>query len=137
MMQPDTSTRRVLAPHAPNAMTQKLWRSMRVLRHFTSTDLQVTAEASRTVCNRYVKALLKHGYLQHRGFKRIGTAKLRVLVLVKDTGPHAPRISTTGLTDLNTRQTFDGEGKEVAYLPRRTYRAVGGHALAREHGVTR
>lgn len=136
-MQHDTPTRRVLAPHAPGAAQQKLWRSMRVLRHFTSTDLQVTAEASRTITNRYVRALLKHGYIQHRGFKRMGTAKLRVLVLVKDTGPHAPRPCTTGLTDLNTRQTFDAEGKEVAYLPRRTYRAVGGHALAREHGVAR
>jgi hypothetical protein len=129
--------RRVLAPRKPNDDCQKLWRSMRVLRRFTTVDLVITSEAGMDLTRLYVKALVRAGYIVERSRRVEGKSRIRVLELVKNTGPQAPRAGKLGLLDLNTGAVMDAAGNVVQYQPRSIYRGVGGCALAREHGVKR
>ncbi len=90
----------------------RLWRSMRMLRRFTVAELLVTAETSRRNCANYLAALMVAGYL--RGSKvaedqKHGRPRM-AWCLVRDTGPHAPKVmSGRGVWDPNRKQLFAEE----------------------------
>ncbi len=88
-------------------MLHRVWTSMRVMRRFTSADLQTTAEAGETAVQKFCRALLQAGYLviaKPRVSGRPGSRDL--YVLVRDTGPLPPirREDGSGVYDQNTGQ---------------------------------
>ena len=88
----------------------RVWQSMRVMRTFSQPELVATAEAGRENVRRYVRGLLNAGYLAvvrpTDSGRRGGHAVYR---LVRDTGPHAPRLRVDGRTyDVNKRAVFEG-----------------------------
>ena len=88
----------------------RIWQSIRVLRQFTQPDLIATAEAGRDNVRKYVRGLLRAGYLvigQPKGNGKKGGHT--IYRLVRDTGPHAPRQQSDGRTwDPNEHKVYDG-----------------------------
>ncbi len=88
----------------------RIWQSMRVLRQFSLPDLVATAESGYANTRRYVRGLVNSGYLRLvqpvASGRRGGYAVYR---LVRDTGPHAPRLQIDGRTyDVNRREVCEG-----------------------------
>lgn len=104
----------------PNARTRvfhrqprardRIWQAMRILRSFTVADLVATAEAGRENARRYVVGLRNAGYVVMARPKRNGHRGGHALYrLVRDTGPHAPRLQSDGRTyDPNEHQVYEG-----------------------------
>lgn len=85
------------APMDPREGRARMWQGMRVMRNFTVVDLQATAEVSRESAVVYVRALRTAGYLVRVDTKRVGrVAVFMHYRLVKNTGPHGPRVSRDG-----------------------------------------
>ncbi len=95
----------------------RAWEAMRILRQFTSADLATTAEIGADNCKDYLHGLSVHGYIALARPVANGQPGGHALWrLIKNTGPHAPRLHADGfLYDPNTRQVLDP-----------TYRADGG-----------
>jgi len=76
---------------------QQAWNSIRVLKRFTSAQVEATAEISRDNLRKYLKALDRAGYLvlakPKRNGKSLGHAVWR---LARDSGPRAPIVRTAG-----------------------------------------
>lgn len=73
------------------ALRNNIWRSMRILRRFTITDLCRTAGAQRGNVRKFIKRLEIHGYVVQQGSYVKGRAgECRALRLVKDCGPNYP-----------------------------------------------
>ena len=90
------------APLAANQARTRMWQSMRILRRFTSGDLQATAEVGASHSQKYVRMLLQAGYLRVVQAKQSGvTGGHAVYQLIRDTGPHAPRFGNEELRDPN------------------------------------
>lgn len=73
------------------ALRNNIWRSMRILRRFTLTDLCRTTGGKRSNVRKFVKRLEAHGYIVQHGPWTSGRAGVcRGLRLVKDGGPQYP-----------------------------------------------
>jgi hypothetical protein len=83
--------------HLPIARV-KIWRSMRVMRRFTVSDLCATAEASNVNVRKYLGALVHGSYV--RCIKKAESARSleghAIFALIKDTGPLAPKRASDG-----------------------------------------
>lgn len=88
----------------------RAWQSMRILRQFSVPDLVATAEIGRDNAHKYVRGLRRAGYLRVVREKREGvTGGHEAYMLVRDTGPKAPRLQTDGNTyDPNEHQVYEG-----------------------------
>lgn len=75
----------------------RCWQAMRILRRFTSADICATAEAGVRNANIYLHALERVGYLRVVQPQREGvTGGHVVYLLVRNTGPAAPRVRVDG-----------------------------------------
>lgn len=84
----------------------RMWQSMRVLRRFTVADIVAAGEVGESAATKYVRFLRQAGYLRVAQAKREGvTGGHAVYVLVRDTGPHAPRIGNRAVRDPNVEPT--------------------------------
>lgn len=89
-------------PLGADQARSRMWQSMRVLRRFSSADMQATAEVSPNHSQKYLRGLLDAGYLRLLQPRQSGyTGGHAVYQLIRDTGPHAPRIGKQGLRDPN------------------------------------
>ncbi len=88
----------------------RIWQSMRVLRRFTLPDLVATTGASRENAKKYVRGLVRAGYLRCLSpYARGRKGGHAVWMLARDTGPHAPRLQADGQTyDPNERRVYPG-----------------------------
>lgn len=117
MLQPVTKKRR--APMTPGKGRSRMWQSMRILRRFTSADLQAAAETSAENCSDYLHGLLDAGYLRIvKSFRRGYVGGHAVYQLIKDTGPYAPRLGKQALRDPNIEPT---EREATVTIPRSEY----------------
>lgn len=87
----------------------RVWQSMRILRSFTMPELVATADAGYDNVRKYLRGLVSAGIVRkvrkHVGMK-CGHGKY---FLVRDLGPHAPRLCADGRTyDPNTSQFLQG-----------------------------
>lgn len=88
----------------------RIWTSIRILREFTQPKLVATADAGEDNVKRYVNGLCKAGYLALVREKRSGHkgGHARYL-LIRNTGPRAPRLQRDGNTyDPNEHKTYSG-----------------------------
>ncbi len=94
-----TSTRRPVTD-----TRQKVWNSIRVLKRFTSAQIEATAEVGQRNLNTYIRALSRAGYLAlvrpRQSGKSLGHAIWR---LSRDSGPQhpLPRRDGSGVYDPN------------------------------------
>jgi len=94
--------------------TKNMWRSMRMLKTFTSRDLALhsttdTVVVEEATAHRYCGMLLKAKYL--RVLKKAVPGKCQATYrFVRDTGPKPPQIQ-------NVKQVFDPNLNEVTYYP--------------------
>jgi hypothetical protein len=83
---------------------QQAWNSIRVLKRFTTAQIEATAAISRDNLRKYLKALHQTGYLVQvrpkQNGKSLGHAVWR---LARDSGPRAPigRTDGSGVYDPN------------------------------------
>lgn len=99
---------RLRAAMAPTDARYKLWRSMRVLKSFTYQELCTTADAGVENARRYLRGLVRAGYVIRLN-PNAGRKRVQVFSLVRDTGPHAPRISADWkIFDLNLEENGNG-----------------------------
>lgn len=85
------------------------WRSMRILRRFTSAQIETAAPIAHDNAARFIKQLLTTGYLR-LDQKRIPgrPASYNVYVLARNSGPLCPICWTDGrVHDPNLDKTFD------------------------------
>lgn len=110
------------APLAPLQGRARMWRAMRQMRRFSTSDLCATAEVSATHARKYCRALIAGGYLrcvQAKDSGRVGGHA--VFQLLRDTGPHAPRAGKQGLLDPNLEPAKPEPGQEPVSVPRADY----------------
>lgn len=106
---------------------QKIWQSMRIMRQFTVKDLAATAECSAGEVRRYVRGLRSVGYVRIVKPKTTGGStggsRWAVHLLVKDTGPYAPRVrmDDKGVTDPNRQPQERKGGDRDVTVPRKDY----------------
>jgi hypothetical protein len=82
---------------APSVARERMWRAMRILRQFQMRELIQVAEIARVkAAERYVADLTRAGYLRVAEHAR--GCKGSVYVLIRNTGPFAPRVGRKGLT---------------------------------------
>lgn len=92
----------------PETHRARVWRSMRILKRFTYSDLQATAETSRRNISNYVGSLHEAGYLHKRRGTRQHASEV-VWMLARDTGPNPPRVLRDGrVFDPNTNTVAGG-----------------------------
>lgn len=76
----------------------RCWQAMRILRRFTAADICATAEAGARNVNIYLQVLTRAGYLRVLQPQRPGvTGGHIVYLLVRNTGPYAPRVRSGGV----------------------------------------
>jgi hypothetical protein len=110
------------APLGEVQARQRMWNSMRQLRRFSTGDLQATAEVGASHAQKYLRALAKHEYLRLAEARRSGVSGGHaVYAIVRDTGPHAPRIGKAGLLDPNLEPAKPLPGDEPVTMKRREY----------------
>ncbi|WP_435100791.1 hypothetical protein [Arhodomonas sp. AD133] len=87
----------------------RLWQSMRVLRVFDTPSLCATAEAGADNAKRYVRALERVGVVRLQRPRQSGVkGGHAVHRLIRDLGPHAPRVQTDGrVWDPNADQLLE------------------------------
>lgn len=92
----------------------RAWQSMRMLRRFCLRDLQATAEISYDNIKKYVRGLERSGYLRRVGRYESGRKGSHITwLLVRDTGPYAPRMQSDGSTyDPNLHKVIEGGIKQ-------------------------
>lgn len=90
----------------------RAWQSMRVMRRFTSAQVEATAEIASDNLKRYMRGLVAGGYLRidvPRVSGRPGS--FNVYLLVRNTGPRSPILWTDGrVYDPNDDEIY-GESK--------------------------
>jgi len=90
------------APLTASQSRTRMWQSMRVLRRFSSADLQATAEVSVSHSQKYILALLRGGYLRMLQARQSGVVGGHAVYhIIRDTGPYAPRIGKKCIRDPN------------------------------------
>jgi hypothetical protein len=96
-----------------------MWQSMRVMRCFTVAEVMATAEVGASAATKYVRYLLRAGYLRCVVAKRNGrTGGHAQYRLVKDTGPLAPRVGKQAIRDPNLEPT---DAEPTVSIPRSEY----------------
>jgi hypothetical protein len=87
-----------MIPTRPPVQRVKIWRSMRMMRRFTISDLCATATASNHNVSVYLGALVSAGYVRKlkREVPKRGLEGHAIFALIKDTGPMAPKRATDG-----------------------------------------
>lgn len=80
----------------PGTKWDAIWRTMRVMRRFTRTDLVQLTGASEANVKYYTTMLKRAGYL--------GRAGRTTWILLKNTGPQRPRISKKVMKRESSRQ---------------------------------
>ena len=81
----------------PNAVRRQVWKSMRMLRRFTIPDLMrtVTVEVAYENVQKFVRKLMKHGYIKKTGRYTGGrVGEYQIYQLIRDTGPDYPVVCT-------------------------------------------
>ncbi len=92
----------------------RAWQSMRMLRTFTLPDLMATAEIGYDNIKKYIGGLECAGYLRRVRDKNNGRKGGHVAwMLVRNTGPRAPRLQSDGNTyDPNKHKIYEGGLKQ-------------------------
>jgi hypothetical protein len=91
----------------PEHALSRMWKSMRMLRVFTTADLEATAEVSYNHAKKYVRALGEAEYLVMAQPRKSGvTGGHASYRLVRNTGPVAPRFAIDGLFDANLADPY-------------------------------
>lgn len=110
------------APMHGEQARQRMWQSMRVLRRFSAADLVSTAEVGLAHAQKYCRMLVAAGYLRIVQPKREGVAGGHaIFALLRDTGPHAPRMTNEGVRDPNTQPHALTPAERPVNLPRAEY----------------
>lgn len=88
----------------------RIWQSMRIMRIFTLPDLVATADAGKANARKYIRGLMRAGYLTVAKKKREGSkGGYEAYHLVRDSGPRAPRLQADGNTyDPNQHKVYEG-----------------------------
>jgi hypothetical protein len=82
---------------APSAARERMWRAMRILRQFRMRELVQVAEVPRRkAAERYLQDLTRAGYL--RVAENTLGCNGKLYMLIRNTGPFAPRVGRKGLT---------------------------------------
>lgn len=89
----------------------RLWTAMRIMREFSTTDLQAAAEVpSRATACEYLAYLRRAGFIRsHRPSRSIGYGTLPMVhALIRNTGPKPPAIVrlAAAVWDPNTDQEY-------------------------------
>lgn len=96
---------RLTKPPAKQNARSRAWQAMRILLEFSVPELAATADADASNVYRMVRQLVSVGYAEciHTSSGETGDhARYRLL---RDTGPHAPRLRTDGaIYDLNRQE---------------------------------
>jgi hypothetical protein len=109
-------------PLAPLQARTRMWRAMRQMRRFSTADLCATAEVSASHAQKYLRALISGEYVRCVREKDSGRAGGHaVFQLLRDTGPHAPRLGKQGLLDPNLQPAKLEPGQEPVSVPRADY----------------
>jgi hypothetical protein len=96
--------------HRKPRARDRAWQSIRILRQFTVPDLMATAEIGRDNARKFLAGLWRAGYLRIVSAKQNGCrGGHTVYQLIRDAGPHAPRMQADGRTyDPNRHEAHDG-----------------------------
>jgi hypothetical protein len=78
-----------------SAGRDKLWRAMRMLRHFRIGELLEICAVSRKTAAKYIECLARAEYLR---VAKPGRHAGNVYTLIKNTGPFAPRAGRAGVS---------------------------------------
>lgn len=103
---------RVVRRQSRKTKQQKMWNAMKMHRHFTRIDLQMTADATNSHASLYLNALHKAGYVRFlvkakAGVQNNGT--LSRYSLLRNTGKLAPLVRKTGVWDQNEQAFYPFE----------------------------
>ncbi len=91
-------------PAKPNARS-RIWQSMRMSPRFTMQEVAATSEATVANVGHMVRALIAVGYVRCVKASSGEAGEYAVYALMRDTGPHAPRLRDAGgIYDLNLQQ---------------------------------
>ncbi|MFP4131294.1 MAG: hypothetical protein ACLFTX_06545 [Thiohalospira sp.] len=91
----------------------RIWQSMRVLRVFDIPALAATAEAGLANVSTYVSSLVRAGVVAQQQERQSGVkGGHAVYRLVRDLGPHAPRLRKDGVWDPNKQQRLETSSDE-------------------------
>jgi hypothetical protein len=103
---------------ADNLARRQAWTTMRIMRRFTRADVLTTATITKSNLDKYVKGLLRCGFLVVQQERVSGSPGSRdVLRIARDTGPRPPIMHKDGsMLDPNTGDTWyvPEEGEEQA-----------------------
>lgn len=91
---------------------QKMWNAMKMHKHFTRLDLQMTAEVTDSHAKSYLSALHKAGYVSFLVKTKAGQkskGKLSRYSLLRNTGQLAPLVRKTGIWDQNEQAFYPFE----------------------------
>lgn len=117
-----TEGMRKAAPMRSEQDRQRMWNSMRILRQFSTIDIQLTADVRARNARQYVRVLLDAGYLRIAQPAQPGAAGGgAVYALVRNTGPHAPRAGLSGLRDPNLEPAELPPHAQPVQVPRHEY----------------
>lgn len=88
----------------------RAWQSMRILRRFDVPSLSSTAEIGVANAGKYLRGLLRSGYIRIIKPKSEGRKGGHACYqLIRDTGPKAPRLQSNGDTyDPNEHKVYPG-----------------------------
>ncbi|HET7300091.1 MAG TPA: hypothetical protein VFJ01_05505 [Oleiagrimonas sp.] len=107
------------APIASGKGRPKMWQTMRIMRQFTVADIESSAEVTNTAASKYVRFLHQAGYLRCVQAKESGrTGGHARYQLLRNTGPHAPRIGKRGVRDPNVEPI---KAEPTVTIPRSEY----------------
>jgi hypothetical protein len=110
------------SPLSADQSRQRMWSCMQQLRRFSVSDIEATAEASGTHARKYLRKLLVAGYLRVVVARASGvTGGHAVYQLIRDTGPHAPRMGKNGVLDPNLQPKHLAPQALPVKVPRAEY----------------
>jgi hypothetical protein len=105
---PNTSTR------LAGAARRKAWQSMRILRAFTTAQLQATAEIGERNARHFCQALRDAGYLLVTAPATGRPGSFSRYRLVRDSGPRCPSVRRDGTVyDVNLKKVFPEPAETV------------------------
>ena len=92
------------------SVRDRIWRSIRILRRFSLTDLMMTANATYSQVSPFVSRLIRGGFVA-----RMTPANVRLaegsFALLRNSGPLTPMPVLDGIFDPNTRTLWTREGE--------------------------
>ena len=108
-----TGQRKQQPMHAGQAR-YRIWRSIRMTRRFSISDLVATADASRANVHKYLRALLNAGYVRivRPAIPAHRVDGYAIYQLVDDSGPTPPRIRKDG-TVFDGNHTTEAEASKA------------------------